>query len=212
MNRTRIVIAAACLLAIGALGSIACGGGDDDDADTDAATATEQSQDNSGDDVGGQTDAPDETADPTDAPSDGGNGGNDASEVCNVLSQDEVESAFGGVSMLDPEYIPLPDVPVFDGSTATVGSCSYVAAETTDSFSFTLYAANEEGARGLFDLACSGKDSAGVGDDSCWYSEAHTEIQMLTGGNFVDMFVTTVDGDSEAILFTLADRIVGQLG
>lgn len=211
MNRARIVIAATCLLVIGALGSIACGGGDDDDADTNAATATQQSQDNSGDDAGDPTDAPDET-DPTDAPSDGGNGGHDASEVCNVLSQDEVESAFGGVSMLDPEYIPLPDVPVFDGSTATVGSCSYVAAETTDSFSFTLYAANEEGAQGLFDLACSSKDSAGVGDDSCWYSEAHTEIQMLSGGNFVDMFVTTVDGDSEAILLTLADRIVGQLG
>jgi hypothetical protein len=203
-----MVIAAICLLVFGALGFVACGGGDDDDADTDAATATQQSQDNSDNDADDPTDEP---ADPTDASS-GGGGGFDASEVCNVLSKEEVESAFGGVSMLDPEYIPLPDVPLSDGSTATVGSCSYTAAEAADSFSLTVYAANEEGARALFDQACSNKDSAGVGDDSCWFSEAHTEIQMLSGGNFVDMFVTTVDGDSEAILLALAGSIAGQLG
>jgi len=212
MNRTRIVITAICLLAFGAMGFVACGGGDDDDADTNADTATEQPQDNSADDAGDPTDAPDETADPKDASSDGGSGGFDASEACGILSKEDVESAFGGVSMLEPEYIPLPDVPVSDGSTATVGSCSYTAAETPDSFSLTVYAANEEGAQALFDQACINRDSAGVGNDSCWYSEAHTEIQMVSGGNFVDLFVTTVDGDSEAILLTLADSVAGQLG
>ena len=210
MNRARMVIAAICLLLIGALGFVACGGGDDDD---DEATAGQQTQDQSG---GDPTDEPDVTAEPadqTDAPSDGGNGGGglDATEACSVITQSEVEAAFGGISMLDPEYIPLPDVPVFSGSTAKVASCSYVSTEATDSLSLTLYSADETGAEGLVDLACTNKDSAGIGDKSCWYSEARTEIQMQVGPNFIDLFVTTVDGDSEAILTTLAETAAGRL-
>jgi hypothetical protein len=206
------MLLALALLVFGVLGVVACGGDDDETSDN-------------GDDGGAQTSAPaddgdsggdEETAtpegedDPTDAPDDGGDDGGsdggdfDASQVCDILSKEDVESAFG-VSMLDPEYIPLPDA-----GGATVGSCSYVAAETTDSYSLTLYAGGS--AEALFSGACSGKDSAGVGDDSCWFSEAHTEIQMLSGSNFVDMFVTTVDGDPEAISATLADRIHGQIG
>jgi len=217
MSTTRMLIAAMCLL-IGALGFVACGGGGDDDDDNDAANATQQTQDQSGDDADDPTDEPDVTAepeDPTDAPSDGGNGGGggglDATEACSVITQSEVEAAFGGISMLDPEYIPLPDVPVFSGSTAKVASCSYVSTEATDSLSLTLYSADETGAEGLVDLACTNKDSAGIGDKSCWYSEARTEIQMQVGPNFIDLFVTTVDGDSEAILTTLAETAAGRL-
>lgn len=217
MKSIRGLLLALALLIFGVLAVAACGGDDDDTSDSGdeggAQTSAPADDGDSGDDEE-QTDAPaDDEEDPTDAPADdggddgGSDGGDfDASEVCNILSKEDVEGAFG-VSMLDPEYIPLPDV-----GSATVGSCSYVGAESSESYSVTLYAANDQSMEALFDGACSGKDSAGVGDDSCWYSEAHTEIQMLSGSNFVDMFVTTVDGDAEAISTTLADRIHGQIG
>lgn len=213
MKSIRGMLLTLTLLIFGVLGVVACGGDDDDDIGDEGGAQTSAPADDgdSGDDEE-ETDAPaDDEEDPTDAPADdggddgGSDGGDfDASEVCNILSKEDVEGAFG-VSMLDPEYVPLPDV-----GAATVGSCSYVAAETSDSFSLTLYAGG--GPQGLIDGACANKDSAGVGDQSCWYSEAHEEIQMLSGSNFVDLFVTTVDGDAEAIALTLADQIHGQIG
>lgn len=211
MKSIRGLLLALALLIFGVLAVTACGGDDDDTSDSgDDGGAQTSAPAGDGDDGGDEeTDAPDDDGeDPTDAPDDGGSDGGDfdASQVCDILSKEDVEGAFG-VSMLEPEYIPLPDV-----GSATVGSCSYVGAETSDSYSLTLYAANDQSMEALFNGACSGKDSAGVGDESCWYSEAHTEIQMLSGSNFVDMFVTTVDGDAEAISTTLADRIHGQIG
>ena len=211
MKSIRGLLLALALLIFGVLAVTACGGDDDDTSDSgDDGGAQTSAPAGDGDDGGDEeTDAPDDDGeDPTDAPDDGGSDGGDfdASQVCDILSKEDVEGAFG-VSMLEPEYIPLPDV-----GSATVGSCSYVGAETSDSYSLTLYAANDQSMEALFNGACSGKDTAGVGDESCWYSEAHTEIQMLSGSNFVDMFVTTVDGDAEAISTTLADRIHGQIG
>jgi hypothetical protein len=204
------------LLIFGVLAVVACGGDDDDDTGGDDGGAQTSAPADNGDDGGEEeTDAPDDGGEETDAPDDGdddggddGGGGDfDAAQVCDILSKEDVETAFG-VSMHDAEYIPLPDA-----GGATIGSCSYVSAETSDSYSLTVYAAADEAAaQALFLGACPGSDSAGVGQASCWFSEAHTEIWMLAGSNAVNMFVTTVDGDAEAISTTLASLVYDQIG
>jgi len=190
---------------IGAVFIIACGGGDDDDDDGGGAAVT-ATEDSGGIEPADETE---DATDPTDVPGNGGNGdggSGDASEACSLLTKEDVEGVFG-VSMLEPELIPLPDV-----GSAKVSSCSFVSGESTDSLSITLYSASEAAViEGLAAGACENKDSAGVGDRLCWYSEANTEIQMQVGGNFVDIFVTTVDGDSNAITMSVAEMVADSL-
>jgi hypothetical protein len=211
MRNVLLAVAGISVLVIGVL-AVGCGG-DDDDSGGDGPSATqEQSQpSDSGGDGGQATDAATQTA----PPDDGGNGGSvDTSEVCSVLTKDEVEAAFG-VSMMDPELISLPDMPISGGAVASVSSCSYVAEETTESMSFTVTSApdNEAGIEALIDLACQNKDEvSGLGDKACWYSEAHTEIQMQIGTSFVDLFVTTVSGDTTEITSSLAQTVAERLG
>jgi hypothetical protein len=216
MVKARMVIGAVLLLVICAMLVAACGGDDDEAGDDggngDGATATAQPTD-AGDD-GGETPAPtDEPGDDGDDGDDGDGGGVDTSEACDVITQSEVEEAFG-VSMMEPELIELPDVPLAGGGNASVASCSYVAETTTDSFSFTVYSApgDEEGVQAFFDLACQNKESVDVGDEACWYSEAHTEIQMRIGGTFLDLFITTLEGDSTQIATELAEKATARLG
>jgi hypothetical protein len=203
-----LVIALSALL-------LACGGGDDDSDDTDSngngaeATATE----NGGDEPSDAAEPSEGGDEPTDAPDDGGGDGDGSGEgACGLVTKSEVEEAFGA-SMLDPELIPLPDTPIAGGAVASVESCSFVSNEVVDSFSLSLTtAADAESAiQSMIDLACQNKEEiSGLGDKACWYSEAHTEIQVKVGANFLDLFVTTVEGDSSAITSGLAEIAVGR--
>jgi hypothetical protein len=221
MNGMRNRWLAICLLLFGMLALAACGG-DDDDSDG-SGNGAEEATVTAGPGGESSPDAADETpdtADPTEAAGDGddeddddgGDGGSvEASDACAVVTQAQVEAAFGGISMPDPESMALPDTPSPGGGTATTGSCAFVSQTTPDSFSLTIYSANDDGAQALVDLACENKDSVSVGDEACWYSEAHTQIQMKAGPNFVDLFVTTVDGDTTQITSTLAEQAAEQL-
>jgi hypothetical protein len=204
------------LLAIALAAFAACGGGDDDEeggGDNSEATATQAA---SSDDDTGDSEEPTDAAGPTDEPDDGDGGGDgaaDSSEACSLLTKSEVEDAFG-VSMLDPELIPLPDTPISGGALASVSSCSFVSSETTDSTSLTITSApdGESAISEMIDLECENKDEiSGLGDKACWYSEAHTEIQMRVGSTFVDLFVTTVTGDTTEIASALAEKVAGRL-
>jgi len=204
-----------CLLANAIVVFVACGGDDNDEAldDGSPATATLATDSNGTD----GDEEPTDVAQPTEERDDGDNGGGDgaagASEVCSLLTKSEVEDAFG-VSMLDPELISLPDTPISGGAIASVASCAYVASDATDSASVTLTSApdGESAISDMIDLACNNKDEiAGLGDKACWYSEAHTEIQVKVGATFVDLFVTTITGDTTEITSALAEKVVERL-
>jgi hypothetical protein len=219
MNARRgVVLSAICLLVFSVMALTACGGSGSKSDDT-GGNGNEPTV--AADDGGGtEEEQPPEGDGTTDEGTDGGggsdgsDGGEEVSDACSLLTVADVEDAFG-TEMLDAELIELPDMQLSSGGTASVSSCSFLAAVGVDSLSVTVTSASpgdDAGIGAMIELACQNKDEiAGLGDQACWFSEAHTEIQMKAGATFVDIFVTTVEGDSTAITSALAETIAGHL-
>ena len=214
MNRTTTLLAAICLLLIGSLTFVACGG-DDDDAESDVAAtgdvqndATEPSEEEPTDSNEATPDAVDSTEDSDD----GGSGGGTIEDECDLLEKSEVEAAFND-SFPDPVPLELPETSLPGGGTASTGSCSFTSDMSINSVSYTYYTGPgyEEGIQSMADLACDGKESiSDLGDQACWYDDQHVEIQLRSGVTFFDIFATT-DGSSEEILLTLAEDAIGRM-
>ncbi len=128
------------------------------------------------------------------------------------MTKSEVADALGE-SVQDPVAVDVINTPVSGGVTAAVGGCGYTSESFASSISVSYWFApgGDNAIQAMIQLACSGKESiSGLGDRACWYDAQHAEIQLASGGNFLDMFAT-MSGDASDVLKTLAGKAVGRL-
>jgi len=201
-----------CVLVVTVIALAACGG-DDDDAKSSATATNQQTAAASTTPAGGA--ATTAAAAPTTSAAVGtqpANVGITADNSCALITKSEVEDALGE-SVQEPVAVDVINTPVSGGGTAAVGGCGYTSESFASSISVTYWYApgQDDAMQAMVQLACSGKETiSGLGDKACWYDDQHLQIQLASGGNFLDMFAT-MSGDASGVLTTLAKKAVGRM-
>jgi len=217
MIRIRGVALAICMLVFSAIALTACGGDDDDtnggDSGDEAAAVTTDDQSASDDEATEPVDVePTEAADASDDGNDDQSGGEGVSDPCSLVTQAEVEAALGE-PVQDPVVTYTGTANISGTVPATVSTCAYISPTGASSVNLTSWSApgESEAVAGMIELACTDKETiSGLGDLACYYDDTHAEVQLGSGGFFLDIYVT-MNGDASDALVDLSEKAVDRL-
>jgi hypothetical protein len=214
--RTLLVLIGICLLSL----LIACGGGDETDAES-SAGSTGSASESGGAPAGSGGSASGGVAGGSSGAASASDGGATAVPACSLLTREEARAALGE-EVGPPSESGEPPREVEPGVTLAVSMCRYAATGRGWSVSIGYERLSGSGIgpmrqpiRQQFEQSCArGEKISGVGDVACWGdSTKHTRLQFLKGTTsvIVSIFQQINDPDRAEALKIVAERAASRL-